>query len=48
MKEVIKIGVNNIFKKRPHVFCINNVSKYEPIIVQFFNTYYPNKSPYEN
>ena len=44
----IKIGVNNIFKKRPHVFCINNVSKYEPIIVQFFNTYYPNKSPYEN
>lgn len=38
---------NNIKIIKPHMFCINNISKYNPIIINFLNNYYPDKSPYE-
>lgn len=37
-----------IYYYKPKMFCINNVTKYNPNIIKFLNAYFPNKSPYEN
>jgi len=43
----IFFGLRNILETRPKIFCINNVTNYNPTIIQFLDLYYPNKSPYE-
>ena len=43
----INNGLKSISYSKPKMFCINNITKYNPNIVQFLNLYYPNKSPYE-
>lgn len=39
--------LKNIYNYKPKMFCINNVTQYNPNIIKFLNAYFPNKSPYE-
>ena len=39
--------LNNITKNKPKMFCINNNNKYNPSLIKFLESYYPEKSPFE-
>jgi hypothetical protein len=46
-QKTILSKLEKVKQKRPKFFCINNNLIYSNIIIQFLNTYFPDKSPYE-